>query len=571
MLRPYQQQLKQAIYDAWGREHRNVICTGGTGMGKTVLMGNIIKDLDVPTCAIAHRNELVGQISLALNREEVPHGIVAPPAVVREVVRAHMETHGKSFYNSRSPVRVAGVNTVVAREATDRWFDSVRLVIVDEAHHLQRENVWGRAVEMFPHARLLGLTAHALRGDGKGLGRCATGVFDELVIGPCARDLIDQGYLSDYRIACPPSDIDLAAVPTSPATGDFNPKALSAATHASRSIVGDVVKHYQKFAAGKLGLTFSVDIAAAKEIQVAYQAAGIRAEVLTGETPTFVRAQLLRRFRAREILQLVSCDILGEGTDIPAVEVISMVRGTASFQLYGQQFGRGLRPIIDDADVWHRWDTFTAAERKAHIAASRKPHCMLIDHVGNVLRHGLPCVPRSYTLDSREKRAKKTDDAPKFRVCLQVMCMLPYPREMSACPQCGTPIPLPAQRSKPEFVEGDLLELDSAVLEQMRNAARTALDVPSGVSQLPAAAQAGFKARHREKIAAQMDLRSAIATWAGWKLQHGRLDEHEAYRLFWITFGYDVLTAQTLNHADSEQLQARIAAELAAHNVQVAE
>jgi superfamily II DNA or RNA helicase len=76
MLRDYQRDLKGQIYAAWqDAATRNVMSVAPTGSGKTVVLGSILQELQRPACAVAHRQELVGQLALALNREEVPHGI----------------------------------------------------------------------------------------------------------------------------------------------------------------------------------------------------------------------------------------------------------------------------------------------------------------------------------------------------------------------------------------------------------------------------------------------------------------------------------------------------------------
>ena len=181
---------------------------------------------------------------------------------------------------------------------------------------------------MFPNARGLGVTATPLRADGKGLGRHADGLMDAMVVGPSMRDLVLRGYLTDYRIFAPPNDIDLSAVPTS-AGGDFSPVPLRAAVHQSTKIVGDVVQHYLRIARGKLGVTFAVDIEAAEEIAIAYRTAGVTAEVVTSKTPEIVRAQVLRRFRNREVLQLVNVDLFGEGFDLGKTDVGEFTRVSA--------------------------------------------------------------------------------------------------------------------------------------------------------------------------------------------------------------------------------------------------
>jgi len=285
---------------------------------------------------------------------------------------------------------------------------------------------------MFPQARWLFPTATPLRADGKGLGRHADGLVDVMVLAPSMRDIINMGYLTDYRIFAPPSDLDLTQVALSQATGDYNADQLRKAVHKSH-ITGDVVAHYLKLASGKLGVTFAVDVEAATEIAAAFRAAGVPAEVVSAKTPDALRSQILRRFKAREILQLVNVDLFGEGFDHPPIEVVSFARPTESFALFCQQFGRALRLMLSKrAATVHAH--LTDEQRRAAIAASEKPVAYIIDHVNNVLRHGLPDARREWSLDRRERRSNGKSDAIPMRVCVNPECIQPYERIYKCCP-----------------------------------------------------------------------------------------------------------------------------------------
>ena len=540
-----------------------VMATGG---GKTVVFCDIVADLNLATALISHRQELVGQAALSLNREQVPHGIIAPQAIQRQIITLEQEMHGRSFYSPRSDVRVAGVDTFINHDPADPWLKKVGLFVGDEGHHFANENKWVKATQMLPAARGLLVTAHALRADGRGLGRKADGIVDELVVGPCGRDLIDRGFLCDYRLIAPPSDTHYDDIELS-ANGEMNYAAVRARVHSSKTIVGDVVAHYLKFAAGKLGITFAVDIEAATEIAAKYRAAGIPAEVITGKTPLFVRGQLMRQFRARQILQLVSVDVLGEGVDVPAVEVISMARPTASFQLYGQQFGRALRLMLTDEQN-ATWNNRTDAQRLAEIATSVKPKALVIDHVENYVRHGLPDVERKYSLDRapRRSRKEKSDEIP-LRYCVNEDCLEPYEATLSKCPNCGTPKPPPQRRGTPEEVDGNCFELDPEVLHAMR-VEQAKIDGPA---RIPVGAAhvvvASIHKQHNARREAQHELRQAMGLWGGW--QHNTLgrDPAEVQRRFFFKFGRDVLTAQVLGANDAEELRVRIVEDLANNNI----
>ena len=538
-LRPYQSDVLSGVYDSWQRGARNVLAVLPTGGGKTVIFSEGIRQHNGGSCAIAHRQELVSQISLALARDEVRHRIIGPNSVIRWVNQLHIMETGRSYYDPSARCAVAGVDTLVRRgDELARWAQQVTLWVQDEAHHLLTGNKWGKAVAMFPNARGLGVTATPERADGKGLGRHADGVFDTMVEGPGMRDLITAEYLTDYRILCPPSDLDLSDVATG-SDGDFNRKPLAAKTRKS-SVMGDVVTHYLRHASGRLGVTFAPDVETATELAARFNSAGVAAEVVSAKTPEKIRQEILKRFRRREILQLVNVDLFGEGFDLPAIEVVSMARATQSYALFAQQFGRALR-ILEG-----------------------KERAIIIDHVGNVLRHGLPDRPRVWSLDRREKRSgnKKPDDVVPMRVCLNPACMAPYERVFSACPFCGH-VPTPAGRTAPEQVDGDLVELDPETLAALRGEIAQVDRHPDEVKRMMQKAghaypiAKGAANRHEERQRAQTDLREAIAWWAGYQRAAGRPDS-ESYRRFYFSFGVDVLTAQTLGRPEAEKLTALI-------------
>lgn len=566
MLRDYQFKSKNDIYTAWQDSNiKAVIATMATGAGKTVLYSNILQEFDAPAVLVAHRSELVSQSALALNRERVPHSIIAPKATVDEIVRLEMDTHGYTSYAWRAPIRVAGVDTLV-RMTSEPWLTQIALLAIDEAHHVVIGNKWGKVVAMMPQARVLGVTAHATRADGLGLGREADGVFDVLVQGPHGRELINRGFLTDYRMLVPPTDVDFSDVAIG-STGDYKINELRAATHKAKQLCGDIVKHYLRVAPGKLGLTFAVDIEAANELCSEYRKAGVPAEIITGNTSIRERATTMRHFRERRILQLVSVDVLGEGTDVPAVEVISLGRRTASWQLMCQQIGRGLRVDVDE-QVAANWGSYSDAERVAHIAASRKPRALILDHVGNLLYHhrtrGFPDSRQEYSL-LRPIGARGRGDLLPLRTCLE--CYQPYERFLKECPYChAVPEPSGGGMRTLDAVAGDLVELDPAALKALQDEVARIdgpVILPGGIFPH---VKAAITKNHHARYMAQLDMRRISNLWAGYQQSRG-LTDREIQRLFFDTFAVDVLTAQTYNVADAVNLQARVQAELDKNNV----
>ncbi len=538
-----------------------------TGSGKTVVMSRLILNHDGASAAVAHRQELVSQMSLALARNGVRHRVVGPENVARMCRQIHMAELGYHYVDPNARCGVAGVDSLIRMDPADPWLRQVTLQFQDEGHHVLRDNKWGQAVGMMPNARGLFPTATPKRADRKGLGRHADGLVDKMVQAPTMREIINMGYLTDYRIFAPPSDLDLSHVDTG-AGGDFVKSQLSAAVKKSH-LTGDVVQHYLRIAKGKLGVTFCADVEHATETAAAYRAAGVPAEVVSAKTPDALRAEILRRFKRREVLQLVNVDLFGEGFDLPAIEVVSMARPTQSFSLYSQQFGRSCRLMLD---AWYfeevagvvRYDTYTDAERRAIIEASNKPRAIVIDHVGNVIRHmGPPDRRIEWSLDRGETRTAGGELIP-YRIC--PACTQPYPRSLVACEHCGN-IPEPAERSGPVHVDGDLFELDANALAFWRGEIDRIDGAPRVPGNLDAMAAGALRRNHWERQQAQQALRNAMAWYSGLEAARGRPDVREQWKAFYFTFGVDVATAQTLNAKDAEALRLKIALELGRYGI----
>lgn len=509
----------------------------------TVSLSSIVRQHLGWSCVIAHRQELVGQLSVTLARYGVRHDIIASDSVRRMIAKLHVEELGYSMLDPGARCIVASVDTLV-RRPNDNRFALVTLWIVDEGHHLVENNKWHTAIEMFTNAAVRGLlpTATPKRADGKGLGRGQGGVADVMVQGPPMRWLIEQGYLTDYRIVCPPSDMEVLGDVS--ASGDWSSKALREASKRSH-IVGDVVEAYMQYARGLLGITFSTDVETAVEQTAAYRRAGVRAETLTGKTDDYARRTILRRFARREIDQIVAVDIISEGFDLPAIEVASMARPTQSLALYMQQFGRTLRPM------------------------EGKGKALILDHAGNVVRHkGPPDRPRPWSLD-RAGPVRGVSDGIPMRVCARpidtahpVGCFQPYERIYPACPHCGF-APVPLSRSSPAAVDGDMVELDPEVLRGLRENV-DAVDMSRADRMAELMQKGGTHQmivgncnRHDERQEAQAELRAAMAGFGG-RMKAQGLGDREIQRSFWFRFGLDVMTAQALGTKDARELAGKI-------------
>ena len=542
-MRGYQTELLNNVYQAFHAGMLDVLAVAPTGSGKTRMNAQLIQDFGLPpTGVVAHRQELVSQLSLALADVGIRHDLCASNELKQAITERQYETLGQSFITPDHHIRVGGVRSFRSRiKVGDRWATQVRLWAQDEGHHVTVDNEWGMCRTLFPNARGIAWTATPGRSDGIGLGRGEGGIYDYMAMGPTQRSLIDQGHLCDYDLIVPESSIDESLLKVSDKTGEFTKNSVDKAVHKSK-IVGDTVENYIKYASGKLCLVFAPSIEKAVEITQQFNSQGVRAECITGDTGITTRINVLKRFEKRQIQVVVSVDTLGEGTDIPAVECVIFDRPTNSLNIYIQQFGRVLRLM------------------------EGKIKGIVIDQVGNYKRHGLPDADRIWTLKKRPKGSRATTADPNvipLRKCNS--CMKAYERTKDTCPHCKAAF---VQEGRTiEQVDGMLVKLDPKILAQMRRKIINVNATEGGTqSRLMHAGMNAGRASilansMQVTIKEQVTLRDTMAMWAGYQRDKGRIgSEREA--LFYLRFGVDVVTAQTLKAEDSRKLTERIKDEL---------
>ena len=423
-LYDYQRAMIADIREQYRGGARAPLLVSPTGSGKTVLFSAITKATAAKgkrVTILAHRQELVEQISTALKEFGVAHGIIAP-----------------DFAITGHPVQVASVFTLARRT---RRYMPPDLLIIDEAHHAVAGSTWGKITTAYPGARILGVTATPVRLDGSGLGQ----IFDRLVCGPTTADLIDMGRLSRLSVYAPPG-VDTAGIHTR--MGDFVRDELLAAVDKPK-ITGDAVLHYRKLAPGHRAVAFCVSVEHAKHVAAEFMSAGFCAVSVDGTLERSVRKGIINDFKAGTIKVLTSCDLFSEGFDCPAIEVGISLRPTQSQGLWRQQVGRCLR------------------------AFEGKDRALILDHAGNSIRLGVPgLTPEPVWSLAGTDKATKSDRTVGVRVCPK--CFAAGRSGAPTCTACG--FTHPVESRKVESIGGELAELTaeqlSARFSQQRTAAR---------------------------------------------------------------------------------------------------
>lgn len=447
-LRDYQEKAVQSIRQSYMRKARAPLLVLPTGGGKTVVFSYIAATTasrGKRVLILVHRVELLRQTSAALHKSGVHHGLINP----------------KYTPDLFAPVQIASVQTLIKR------LDKIKppdLIIIDEAHHALA-STWKRILDHFPNAHILGVTATPCRGDGTGLGIASGGVFDDLVLGPQVNELIARGYLVKPIIYAPAERIDLSSVKIK--MGDYDNHQLAEVMDKPK-ITGDAVAHYRKLCPGVPAVVFCVSVAHAQHVAEEFRAAGYRAYHADGSLDDDIRKRILNGLGNGTVDVVTSCDLISEGTDIPAIGCAILLRPTQSLGLYLQQVGRALRTV------------------------EGKEHAIILDHVGNVLTHGLPDEPREWTLEGEPKRKRGKKEQEKAVQVKQCEKCYAIHEPAPACPICGHVYIVKA--STPQQVDGELRQLTPEAMAHRRRAAIIEQARAQTLEELEAIAKArGFK------------------------------------------------------------------------------
>ena len=325
-----------------------------TGTGKTYVMAAVVRwFLDAfsegEVWLIAHRKELVRQVERTLDRFSM----------------AYCEKEEESTAKAR--IRVLSIQWLTRNiDDLEKKGFVPGLIIVDEAHHALATSYQDVFVRN-PGALRIGMTATPCRMRQASFGT----LFSRLLTSLAARDFILRGYLAPYDyvvVGEKSADQQIVNLLKARASdGDYALKELNEKLNTLEAIQR-LYNSVMKYAVGKRGIVYAINIDHAKAIADYYNALGIKAVALDSKTAAKTRKKMVEAFRDGELDCLVSVNLFDEGFDCPDVGYVQMARPTLSLARYLQMAERGLRINRD-------------APGKA---------CVIIDNVGNYRKFGLP-------------------------------------------------------------------------------------------------------------------------------------------------------------------------------------
>lgn len=405
LLRDYQIDLLLKTVDAFKNGFHRPLIVAPCGAGKSYLFAEMIRRTKGEVLVLTHRRELKQQHEQLLQRLGITNA------------------------------RVSMILTEANRLGR---YPTPSLIVADEAH-LSRSNSWVKVIEYYD-TYTVGLSATPVRLDGKPLGD----IYDCLIEGVDVKWLIENERLAPYEYYAP-TLVDTSNLKV--VGGDYVTSELEQLMN-ERAIYGDVISNYRKFASGERAIVYCVSIKHAMDTAISFNNAGIRAAMLSANTPSRERSQIMDDFRNGLITVLVNVGIISEGISIDEVSCCMLLRPTESVALGIQQMMRCMRYMPG---------------KKAKI----------IDFVGNYTRVGLPGEDRNWSLDEPTPKKKLTDEHGNFYIRCCPECFMTF-ATAPTCPYCGASYPLhPREIKAHEEIElKRITEEEAEKVERVKKAAR---------------------------------------------------------------------------------------------------
>lgn len=413
-LRQYQQDIVNKLRRGLAEGHRCQIVALPTGGGKTCVAGEIAR---LATERGRHTLFVVDRVVLVKQTVEkfLAHGLKC------SVLQAdNTELH------QDADCTVATIHTLQSRLKLHPHLIDAALVIYDECHIIYKKH--RELIDRWGALPFIGLSATPLR---EGLGQ----IYTNLIRGPSIQQMISDEYLVTPKCFGPSEpDLKNINIVATQFGMDFSSSQLA---REMKTLVGDAVASWKRLSECRRTIVFACNLAHARDLVDAFNHDGIRAMGVTHRTPEDEREIMYKGLCDGTIPVLVSVNVLGLGFDEPSVGCVVLARPTMSRALHIQQIGRGLR------------------------TSANKTNCIVIDHAGNIARHGMPqnfVVP---DLDDGDGTGKKVQRIKEKQAYSCTSCGYLLELNQWECPNC-----FHSRRRNAEVsvVDGSIVDLDTGEL-----------------------------------------------------------------------------------------------------------
>lgn len=443
--RSYQSECVSSIYNYFASNHGNPICALPTGTGKSVIIAMFLESvfrnyLNQRVLVLTHVKELIEQ-----NHDKLMSVWPQAPAGINSA--------GLNQRDWNMPIIFAGIGSVVKR-----WeqFGHIDLIIIDECHLVSPNDMTmyqtliQGLLTINPHLKVIGFTATPWRlGHGKltdptiKKGEEVPSLFTDLcfdITGMAAFNrLIAEGYLAPVVPKNTGTILDTNGVHMR--GGEFVQKQLQLAVDRDE-ITAAALREAMELGHDRAHwLVFASGVEHAINVNEMLNQLGVPSVVIHSKMSNKERDQAILDFKAGKYRAAVNNNVLTTGFDFPAIDMIVMLRPTASPVLWVQMLGRGTRPSPETG----------------------KTDCLVLDFAGNTRRLGPindPVIPR--------RRGKKQGEAP-VKLCSS--CAAWNHASVRHCIDCGTEFPvqvkLAQNASTQQLIKGDMPVVEVFKIDHM--------------------------------------------------------------------------------------------------------
>lgn len=396
--RPYQTEAVNSIWKYYQDGNTgNPLVAMPTGTGKSVVIARFLQSVYSVypmqrIMLLTHVKELIQQ-----NYEKL--------MMLWSFAPAGIYSAGLNQKDTSCPITFAGIASVWKLWAL---FKHIDLVLIDEAHLLSpndqtmyRQFLTGlRSIN--PNLKVIGFTATPWRlghghlcdphvdRNGKETPPLFTDVCYDITKLEEFNKLIDDGYL--IPLVPKPTKVEFDTQGLHTRGGEFIEKEMQ-----ERFDKDEITEEALKEAIGiaqeyglKRWLVFASGTDHADNVGDMLSMLGISNRVVHSKRAG--RDESIKAFRNGEVTALVNNNVLTTGFDDPQIDLIIVLRATASPVLWVQMLGRGTRPYYVG-----QHDLNTREGRFAAIAEGGKLFCMVLDYARNTSRLGPindPVVPK---------------------------------------------------------------------------------------------------------------------------------------------------------------------------------
>lgn len=378
-------------------EHGNTLGVANTGFGKTVALSATVAEQVNGTgraLVLQHRDELTRQNSATFSR-------VAPEIPVS------FYTAGQKSWRGR--VTFGMVQTMA--NAVDSM-PKVDLLVIDEAHHVASasyQKVVGRAREINPEVKILGVTATPERSDRKGLANTFTNVADIVTIA----EMVQAGHLVPPKAMVVDIGTQEALRTLKRSAGDYDQAEVEAIQNTTIHN-NQIVEHWMQNASERPTVAFCSTIQHSLDVRDAFREMNVEAESVHGDMPVRERRAILSAYDRGDIPVLANPMILTEGWDCQLCSCVVLLRISSHKSTMIQMVGRGLRKLDP-----------------RRYPGRVKQDCLVLDFGISLLTHGdlNADVRLRYKDDDKETGEVRKKDCPE--------CKAKLPIQTRECPLCG--------------------------------------------------------------------------------------------------------------------------------------